>query len=172
MAGTVDSNVVDVTVVSSAEEIGPETAVDPQPLSLNTTVTDDDNEDQTEFAIDWLSMSIAYFSCFVDLAGVSIILPIIPFLVLDFGGDPSQYGFIVAAYALAQMISVPISGRLSDMYGRKTLLLVSLLGQSPSPTLILTLTLIRQMTSLQAPAVASCSKVSPGVWRSPRHIFQ
>jgi len=79
-------------------------------------------------AIDWRSLMIAYFSVFVDLAGVGIILPVIPFLVIHFEGDPSQYGVIVAAYAVAQMISVPITGRLSDIYGRKPLLMISLLG--------------------------------------------
>ena len=66
--------------------------------------------------IDWVSMSIAYFSVFVDMAGVSIILPIIPFLVLSFGGNGSEYGIVVASYAFAQMISVPVSGWLSDRY--------------------------------------------------------
>ena len=91
-------------------------------------VGDEDDDEALDFAIDWRSLSIAYFSVFVDLAGISIILPIIPFLVIHFGGDSSQYGFIVAAYALAQMVSVPITGRLSDIYGRKPLLMISLLG--------------------------------------------
>ena len=87
-----------------------------------------ENEVIQDAGIDWKSLSIAYFSVFVDMAGVSIILPIIPFLVISFGGSGSEYGMVVASYAFAQMISVPFTGYLSDQYGRKPLLILSLAG--------------------------------------------
>jgi MFS transporter, DHA1 family, tetracycline resistance protein len=75
-----------------------------------------------------IALAIAYLSVFIDILGVSIILPIIPFLALEFNASPQQIGFIYAGYAGAQMISVPVSGRLSDKLGRRPLMLISLFG--------------------------------------------
>lgn len=75
-----------------------------------------------------IALAIAYLSVFIDILGVSIILPIIPFLALQFNASPQQIGFIYAGYAGAQMISVPVSGRLSDRFGRRPLMLISLFG--------------------------------------------
>ena len=75
-----------------------------------------------------MALSIAYLSVFIDILGVSIILPIIPFLAIEFDASAQQIGFIYAGYAGAQMVSVPISGHLSDKFGRRPLMLMSLFG--------------------------------------------
>eukprot|EP00603_Paraphysomonas_imperforata_P011628 CAMPEP_0114473564 /NCGR_PEP_ID=MMETSP0104-20121206/13050_1 /TAXON_ID=37642 ORGANISM="Paraphysomonas imperforata, Strain PA2" /NCGR_SAMPLE_ID=MMETSP0104 /ASSEMBLY_ACC=CAM_ASM_000202 /LENGTH=468 /DNA_ID=CAMNT_0001647759 /DNA_START=36 /DNA_END=1439 /DNA_ORIENTATION=+ len=75
-----------------------------------------------------MALSIAYLSVFIDILGVSIILPIIPFLAIEFDASAQQIGFIYAGYAGAQMISVPISGMLSDKFGRRPMMLLSLFG--------------------------------------------
>lgn len=75
-----------------------------------------------------VALSIAYLSVFIDILGVSIILPIIPFLAIEFDASAQQIGFIYAGYAGAQMISVPISGILSDRFGRRPLMMLSLFG--------------------------------------------
>jgi len=75
-----------------------------------------------------LALSIAYLSVFIDILGVSLILPIIPFLAIEFNATSQQIGFIYAGYAGAQMISVPVSGKLSDRFGRRPLMLLSLFG--------------------------------------------
>lgn len=77
-----------------------------------------------------VGLLIAFLSVFIDLLAVTIILPIVPFLAIDFGASSTEIGFIYAAYAGAQMISVPISGRLSDVYGRRPMILMSLLGST------------------------------------------
>lgn len=69
-----------------------------------------------------------YLSVFIDMMGVSLIIPIIPFLAIELDATDTQVGYIFAAYAAAQMISTPITGRLSDKIGRRPLLLASLLG--------------------------------------------
>mmetsp|Transcript_19662 Transcript_19662/g.29353 ORF Transcript_19662/g.29353 Transcript_19662/m.29353 type:complete len:360 (-) Transcript_19662:21-1100(-) len=74
------------------------------------------------------SLFVAYLSVFIDMLGLSLIIPIIPFLALRFGADSTALGYIYASYNGAQMISVPITGYLSDKYGRKPMILASLFG--------------------------------------------
>ena len=65
---------------------------------------------------------------FIDLLGFSIILPLLPFYAETFGASATVVGLLVAIYAAGQMISAPLLGRLSDRYGRRPFLLVSILG--------------------------------------------
>ncbi len=67
---------------------------------------------------------------FIDLLGFSIILPLLPFYAETFGASPTVVGLLVAIYAAAQMIGSPILGRLSDKFGRRPILLVSIFGSA------------------------------------------
>jgi DHA1 family tetracycline resistance protein-like MFS transporter len=64
----------------------------------------------------------------VDVLGLTIILPLLPFYAEKFGASPVVVGLLVSTYALCQLIAGPILGRLSDHMGRRPLLLVSQLG--------------------------------------------
>lgn len=64
----------------------------------------------------------------VDLVGYTIVLPLLPFYAESFGATPLVVGTIVSCFAVAQMISGPILGKLSDKYGRKPILVISQLG--------------------------------------------
>ncbi len=63
---------------------------------------------------------------FVDVLGFSLILPLLPYYAATFGATPEVVGLILGANALAQLVGAPILGRLSDRFGRKPLLVVSL----------------------------------------------
>ena len=66
---------------------------------------------------------------FIDLLGFGIIIPIFPFVAERMGADPWLITFGGAGvYALAQVISTPIWGRLSDAVGRRPVLIISMLG--------------------------------------------
>lgn len=69
---------------------------------------------------------------FLDVMGFSLSAPILPKLVTQFTGDVSTsshyYGVVTTAYALMLFIFSPIQGALSDQFGRKPVLLFSLLG--------------------------------------------
>ncbi len=64
----------------------------------------------------------------VDICGYTIVLPLLPFYAEHFHATPFQVGSIISLFALAQMISGPILGRLSDRYGRRPILIVSQVG--------------------------------------------
>ena len=64
----------------------------------------------------------------VDLIGFGIVFPILPRYAEDLDISPSVIGVVVASFSLAQLIFSPILGRLSDRYGRKPVLIVSLCG--------------------------------------------
>ena len=65
---------------------------------------------------------------FIDLLGYSLFLPLLPFYVADLGGTPALVGILVASNALAQFFAGPIIGRLSDRFGRRPLLILSISG--------------------------------------------
>ena len=69
----------------------------------------------------------------VDVIGVGIIIPVVPALITELTGgsisDASIWGgWLMFAYALMQFVCAPIVGALSDQYGRRPVLLLSLLG--------------------------------------------
>jgi MFS transporter, DHA1 family, tetracycline resistance protein len=69
----------------------------------------------------------------LDMLGIGIIIPVLPQLVTTmYGGSYSEgasiFGWFIAAYALMQFIFAPILGNLSDAYGRRPVILASLMG--------------------------------------------
>ena len=65
---------------------------------------------------------------FVDLLGLSIIIPLLPLFAARFSATPLVVGILQASYPLMQFVGAPILGRLSDRFGRKPILIVSQLG--------------------------------------------
>ena len=64
---------------------------------------------------------------FIDLTGFGIILPLLPFWAEHLGAGPVEVGLILTLYALAQLIFTPLLGALSDRYGRRPVIIGSLL---------------------------------------------
>ena len=62
---------------------------------------------------------------FVDILGLTIILPLLHLYAARFGASPLLIGVTAAAFPAAQLLGAPIMGALSDRYGRKPLLLIS-----------------------------------------------
>jgi MFS transporter, DHA1 family, tetracycline resistance protein len=65
---------------------------------------------------------------FVDLLGFGLILPLVPYIADEFGASPAVIGLLIASYPAMQMIGAPVLGRLSDRFGRRPILLVSIIG--------------------------------------------
>src|SRR5438132_6225167 len=76
-------------------------------------------------------------TAFVDMVGLLMIIPLLPFYVKELGGPGvdvfglhfgigSISGFIVASFTIAQLLSAPMWGRFSDRVGRRPVLLIAL----------------------------------------------
>jgi multidrug resistance protein len=69
---------------------------------------------------------VLMITAFVDMVGLLIILPLLPYYAVDLGGGGVAVGVLVAAYAVAQLVTAPLWGRVSDRFGRRPAILVSL----------------------------------------------
>ena len=69
---------------------------------------------------------------FIDFAGFGIVLPLLPFWAERLGAGPVGIGLVLTIYALAQFIFTPVLGTLSDRYGRRPIILASLLIEALS----------------------------------------
>lgn len=78
-------------------------------------------------------LAFIFVTIFLDVLGLGIVIPILPGLIASFlGGDVSAaaqyYGYFIAVFAAMQFLFAPVLGALSDQYGRRPVLLVSLFG--------------------------------------------
>jgi DHA1 family tetracycline resistance protein-like MFS transporter len=71
-------------------------------------------------------MAILFFIVFIDLLGFGVVIPQLPFYGLHFGLHGFGVTTMLACYSVAQFVSSPLLGRLSDRVGRRPVLLVSL----------------------------------------------
>jgi multidrug resistance protein len=66
-------------------------------------------------------------TAFVDMLGLIIIYPLLPFYATRLGANAAMVGALVAAFSVAQLISAPGWGWMSDRYGRRPAILFGLL---------------------------------------------
>src|SRR5438128_2236215 len=97
--------------------------------------------DKVRAKLEGKALPLVLFTIFIDVLGIGILIPVLPLLVLPGPARvlPADWsirtGFIVlgwltAIYPLMQFLSTPILGQLSDRYGRKKILAISLAGTS------------------------------------------
>lgn len=74
-----------------------------------------------------------FITVLVDVIGLGIIIPVLPTLIMELTGEgisaASRYGgWLMFCYASVQFLAAPVIGGLSDQFGRRPVLLASLLG--------------------------------------------
>ncbi len=78
-------------------------------------------------------LTFIFITLLIDFIGFGIVIPVVPKLIEELIGgnisDASIYGgWLTFAYAIVQFVCAPILGGLSDKYGRRPVLLVSMFG--------------------------------------------
>ena len=91
--------------------------------------------DQTPPAKTAAALRFIFITIFIDIMGLAIIIPVIPDLLrqlghVDYAAASGINGLLTATYASMQVLFSPLMGNLSDRFGRRPILLISLLGFS------------------------------------------
>ncbi|MFO7795657.1 MAG: MFS transporter [Promethearchaeati archaeon] len=73
-----------------------------------------------------LKKAIILLTVFIDATGYFMIIPLLPFISESFGVGAAGLGLLMLVFALMQFIFSPIMGNLSDTYGRRKLLILSI----------------------------------------------
>ncbi len=71
---------------------------------------------------------IIFLTVFIDLVGFGIVMPLLPYYAESYGASALAVGLLSTSYSLMQFIFTPVWGRLSDRYGRRPLIMLSLAG--------------------------------------------
>ncbi len=79
------------------------------------------------------ALGFIFITLLIDVIGFSVVIPVLPGLISELRHVPvneaGKYGgWLLAAFAIAQFLFSPLLGNLSDKYGRRPVLLFSLLG--------------------------------------------
>lgn len=74
--------------------------------------------------------SIILFAIFVDIVGFGIIIPLLPFLTIAYGGDAIVGAWLMGIYSLMTFLGGPLWGRLSDKIGRRPTLIATFFGST------------------------------------------
>jgi DHA1 family tetracycline resistance protein-like MFS transporter len=71
---------------------------------------------------------IIFLTILVNLIGFGIIIPLLPFYAETFGASPLTIGLLFATFSMAQLVASPLLGAWSDKWGRRPVLIFSLIG--------------------------------------------
>lgn len=73
------------------------------------------------------ALSLIFLTVFIDLLGFGILIPILPsFAKKELGVDETAIGIAIAIYSFVQFLFNPFFGKMSDKYGRKPIIVVTL----------------------------------------------
>jgi DHA1 family multidrug resistance protein-like MFS transporter len=74
------------------------------------------------------NLAILFFTLVVVMMGFGMVIPILPFYIIEFGAGGSAMGMLMASYAIMQFFFSPIWGSVSDRIGRKPVLMIGIFG--------------------------------------------
>lgn len=77
-------------------------------------------------------VTFIFITILLDALGIGLLIPVLPEVIRRFGADETfvnhWFGYFISVYALMQFLASPVLGSLSDRFGRRPILLASLLG--------------------------------------------
>lgn len=71
-------------------------------------------------------LAILLMNLFIAFLGIGLVIPVLPTIMNELGITGSVVGYMVAAFAVTQLIVSPIAGRWVDRYGRKIIIIIGL----------------------------------------------
>jgi len=74
------------------------------------------------------TLFVVFLTVFIDLLGFGIVIPLLPLYAEKYHPTPLAFGLLMSSYSVMQFLFAPVLGRLSDRFGRRPVLLVSLAG--------------------------------------------
>ncbi len=77
-------------------------------------------------------LATLFFTMVIMMLGFGIIIPIMPFYMVQFGAGGTQLGALMAVFSIMQFIFSPFWGGMSDRYGRKKIMMIGILGNALS----------------------------------------
>jgi DHA1 family tetracycline resistance protein-like MFS transporter len=75
---------------------------------------------------------VLFITILVNLIGFGIIIPLLPFYATTYGASPVMIGLLFASFSISQLIAAPALGEWSDRWGRRPVLILSLIGTTIS----------------------------------------
>ncbi|MEZ5459878.1 MAG: MFS transporter [Steroidobacteraceae bacterium] len=81
-------------------------------------------------------LAVLWLVVFVDLLGFGILIPLIPFYGVRLGLSPEWVTLVISLHSLLQFVGAPILGRLSDRFGRRSVLALSMAGHAAAYALL------------------------------------
>jgi MFS family permease len=91
----------------------------PEPASSNTS-----NNKNAISTSAWITLAILGSSILITMYGETMLLPAIPDIITEFNISYNTTSWILTAYLIAGAVMTPIAGKLSDIYGRKKIVLI------------------------------------------------
>jgi len=91
----------------------------PEPASSNTS-----NNKNAISTSAWITLAILGSSILITMYGETMLLPAIPHIITEFNISYNTSSWILTAYLIAGAVMTPIAGKLSDIYGRKKIVLI------------------------------------------------
>ncbi len=79
---------------------------------------------------------IIFLVVFIDLLGFGLVIPILPYYARAYGASATTLGALLGVYSLMQFFCAPLWGALSDRWGRKPILLITIFGTAAAHTLL------------------------------------
>lgn len=75
-------------------------------------------------------LSVLMAVCFVDMLGLMLVAPLMAFYAKRMNAADWMVGPLIASFAVAQLVSSPVWGKVSDRYGRRPAMLIGLAGSA------------------------------------------
>ncbi len=73
-------------------------------------------------------VTVLFLSMFIFTLGFGITVPVMPYFAKGMGGSVVDVGLLIAAYSAMELICAPVWGKISDVVGRRPVIIIGLLG--------------------------------------------